>query len=70
MKNHVIIAMLVAMVLVSLVVASSLVSTALAKQAKVTTCHQNSENDHSQTTAAPSVDAHVRNQGSPVGPCL
>jgi hypothetical protein len=58
------------MAVVVVVGASNLVSTALAAQAKVTTCHQNSENGHTQTTGAPSVAAHVRNQGADLGPYL
>ena len=76
MKNHVIIA-IIAMVLVTSVVvtivASSSVSVALAQPTnpkKVTTCHQTSSGkDNTQTTGAPAVAAHVRNQGSGVGAC-
>ena len=57
---------IVAMVLVASVVMSSLVSTALAEPTnpkKETTCHSNSEKDHTQTTGTPSVSAHVLHQG-------
>ena len=38
---------------------------------KVTTCHNTpgNDNDHTVTTGAPSVAAHVRNHGDPIGAC-
>jgi hypothetical protein len=73
MKNRVImeiVAMVLVTSIVGIVAASRFISTALAFGAgsnKVTTCQGN--NDRTQTTGAPSVPAHIRNQGSYLGAC-